>query len=293
MRIFLLAWLIFILGISNSAAELNIPNIKCDQYQHNKDEKPSLFSILEKGRASNHIDLSKQIRHLLNSGADVNEEYFPMGNWSPLYYLLFYSLDTDNAINVRTVLEAGADINYYNKSKLNTLASAISSECNKESLAQLKALDEHKFNLNTRIFYPDEYYGNNPTLLMIEIISAINNHNNEHCLNKVKYILSHDVDINMLNYYRINDDLEEEGEANALFYALDFENTVKGSINSARVLEIVKLLIKKGINIKYKNSKGYDALYFLNANKNLVISKEYKELKVLLTPSAEEGGADN
>lgn len=235
---------------------------------------PNNLSIL--AVLSNSNERNKKIEKILELGGDINEE--DAAGWTPLYFVLFYALDDKYGSTVNTLLSHGANINYINSVTGNTLVSAISSKCNTVSLKQLKILHTHGFDLNTRTFNPREYYGENPTLLMSLISLAI--HNKE-CLEKVKYLLKQDVNVNAINYIHENEDHKTVEDANALFYALNFNNKIL-NVNSENVLEITKLLIQKGVNKKFVNSYGHDALYFLESNEKLKKSRQYQELKKLL-----------
>lgn len=234
----------------------------------------SLYPILEN---STSINKSEEIKRIIEAGGNVNEK--DDRGWIPLYYVVFHSLDNNDAINTKTLLSYGANANYTISETGNTMASAISSKCNDVALEQLKALHENGFSLNTRIFSPEEYYGANPTLLMTEIVSAIND---KKCLRIVKYILDQNIDVNAINYVHGDNDHQSSEEANALFYALDFENKAQ-NIDPKNVLEIVTLLISKGINTEFINNNGHNAIYFLKNNPILKNSLQYKELKDLLT----------
>lgn len=238
---------------------------------------PNKLSILAVLSNNNEKNKNKKIEKILELGGDINEE--DTAGWTPLYFVLFYALDDKYGSTIKTLLSHGANINYINSVTGNTLVSAISSKCNAVSLKQLKVLHTHGFNLNTRTFNPREYYGENPTLLMSLISLAI--HNKE-CLEKVKYLLKQDVNVNAINYIHENEDHKTVEDANALFYVLDFNNKTQ-KIDPKAVLEITQLLVNKGINKHFVNSHGHDALYFLENNENLKKSAQYQKLKKLLS----------
>ena len=237
---------------------------------------PNKLSILAVLSNSTEKNKSQKIKKILELGGDINEE--DATGWTPLYFVLFHALDDKYGSTTKTLLSHGANINYINSATGNTLVSAISSKCNTVSLKQLKVLHTHGFNLNTRTFNPREYYGENPTLLMSLISLAI--HNKE-CLEKVKYLLKQDVNVNAINYIYENEDHKTAEDANALFYVLDFNNKAQ-NIDPKVVLEITQLLVHKGINKRFINSYGHDALYFLNNNEILKRSPQYMKLKELL-----------
>ena len=237
---------------------------------------PNKLSILAVLSNSNEKNKNKKIEKILELGGDINEE--DATGWTPLYFVLFYALDDEYASTTKTLLSHGANINYINQVTGNTLVAAISSNCNEVSLKQLEVLHIHGFNLNTRIFSPKEYYGENPTLLMSLISSALHN---KKCIEKVKYLLNQDVDVNAINYVHEYEDHKTVEDANALFYVLDFNNKTQ-KIDPKVVLEITQLLVHKGINKNFVNSYGHDALYFLNKNEVLKRSPQYMTLKELL-----------
>ena len=239
-------------------------------------EIPSKLSLLAVLSNTNEKNKSQKIVKILELGGDVNEE--DATGWTPLYFVLFYALDDEYASTTKTLLSHGANINYINQVTDNTLVAAISSNCNEVSLKQLEVLHIHGFNLNTRIFSPKEYYGENPTLLMSLISSALHN---KKCIEKVKYLLNQDVDVNAINYVHEYEDHKTVEDANALFYVLDFNNKTQ-KIDPKVVLEITQLLVHKGINKNFVNSHGHDALYFLNKNEVLKRSPQYMTLKELL-----------
>ena len=240
-------------------------------------EIPSKLSLLAVLSNTNEKNKSQKIVKILELGGDVNEE--DVTGWTPLYFVLFYALDDEYASTTKTLLSHGANINYINQVTGNTLVAAISSNCNEVSLKQLEVLHIHGFNLNTRIFSPKEYYGENPTLLMSLISSALHN---KKCIEKVKYLLNLDVDVNTINYVHEYEDHKTVEDANALFYVLDFDNKTK-KIDPKVVLEITQLLVHKGINKHFVNSHGHDALYFLENNENLKKSVHYQKIKKILS----------